>query len=358
MYGFVGKNYASGFDTWTVFAESLTETDMLLRNPGKFFTNILHNPYESMVEYWNYFQINVFYKVVGVWNLFSGRNYYINALFFSFFTLYGYAFFIRIYRLYRPDATRLIILSWALLPGFIFWGSGMYKEGIIFAAISTAVYGSIKMFDERRYLIVTIAGVLVLGLIRAYTLFLLIPFLAALVAYTIGNRNTSKRRLWGYLLGVPLLLFAIAELTGVYSIPSSVAATRDAFLKLNGNSLLSPEPIAAQWSALLSKAPEALSYSLIRPYPSEAMQSIYYFAEASQTIIVLLLFLFWLLRKGWKQETGNAAVMLIIFALFSLTVIGLTVPFLGAIVRYKSIYLPFIVTPLVLAVMPEKIRTK
>lgn len=358
MYGYVGKNYTAGFDTWTVFSESLKETDLLLHNPGKFLTNIFHNPYDSITQYWNYFQMNVFYKIVGIWNLFSGRNYYVNVLFFTFFTMYGYAFFIRIYRLYRPDASNLIILSWVLLPGFLFWGSGMYKEGLIFSGISATVYGAVKIFEERRYILVALVGIMTLGLIRAYTLMLLVPFLAALVALTAASRKASSWKTPAFLVGVPILIFAFAEIAGIYHIPASVSATRDAFLQLRGNSLLNPEPIAPVWTDVLKRVPEALSYGILRPSPPEALKSIFYLAEALQTIIVLTILAIWIIRRGWKQPISQPALMLAVFALFSLVVIGLTVPFLGAIVRYKSIYLPFLVTPLLLAIVPEKIRTK
>lgn len=363
IYGYIGGGlYHITFDTWTVFKASLPETDMLLKHPGTFFAELVQDPNANLevpgpITFWRSFQANYFIKVMAVLNLFSSRNYYINALFFSFFTLYGYAFFLRLFLLFRPDAKRIILLSSLLIPGFLFWGSGMYKEGLNFSGICMLVYGCVMVFRKAKYGWIILAGILLLGPIRTYSLILLSPFLL----YYIGWRLLRKENQHGFLAGLLLFLglfFTLVTLLGFYDFTGELAQKRSEFLLLKGNSLLDSRELAPAMGDVLARIPAALEYTLMRPYPWEAFKQLFYFPAALEVLAILLLLIVWIRRKGWKTGYPDYVVLLATFALFNLIVIGLTVPFLGAIVRYKSIYLPFLITPVAIALFTKKSKTK
>ena len=100
FYGWIGVYYgglAQMLDTWGFHTNSIAEYKLLFSNPGEYFTNLFHNPYQGGVEkflgikdsYWNDAKGNFFIKFLSVFNIFSQGYYYINVIFYSFVTLFG-----------------------------------------------------------------------------------------------------------------------------------------------------------------------------------------------------------------------------------------------------------------------------
>ena len=100
FYGWIGLYYgglAQMSDTWGFHQNSIAEYNLLKTDPGEYFTNLFHNPYEGGFEkffnaddsYWNDLKANSFIKVLSIFNILSFGHYYVNVVFYSFITLYG-----------------------------------------------------------------------------------------------------------------------------------------------------------------------------------------------------------------------------------------------------------------------------
>ncbi|MGV3765554.1 MAG: hypothetical protein ACO1NW_05470 [Chitinophagaceae bacterium] len=360
-YGYIGGPlYDYRFDTWQLYKESLIETDLLLRDPKAFVVSLFQygggQAFFSLstgMNFINNFQFNFHYKVVAIFNLFSGRNYYVNTIFFSFFTFYGLVCFIRLVRHYFPDPARLLLLAAVLLPGFAFWGNGMYKEGWVFTGIAACLYGAERFHDGARYGWLLLAGFFLLLVTRMFTVLMFTPFLLYYLSWKKWRFVQRPLPLFLALLGILLLL---ASWLGWYHLPADIAGKRSEFLLLKGESLLDARALEATWQSVLAYVPRALGNTLLRPFPWEVAGKPVYLPSALEIILLEMVFLYWIVKKGWRISVPVPFQLMFAFAFLNFIVIGWTVPFLGAIVRYRSIYLPFVVVPLIFAAFEKKIN--
>jgi hypothetical protein len=141
-------NYEQSADTWKFFFDSESDTALLFHDPVRYFTSIIDNPYDrdyrhlfsSVNSYWNDLKHNYMVKIVSVFNVFTGSRYYVNVIFYSFLTFFGPIAFIRVMNDVFPNRKLLITCGTFLLPSFLFWSSGIHKDGLIFTYISLITF--------------------------------------------------------------------------------------------------------------------------------------------------------------------------------------------------------------------------
>ena len=93
--------------------------------------------------------------------------------------------------------------------------------------------------------------------------------------------------------------------------------------------------------SFLMNTPHALSSTTLRPHPGD-VKHILSMAAASETAFSFAsLFLIFILANKWSKDRLPLIWFCIFFSFSFLLSIGFTVNFLGAIVRYRSIILPF-----------------
>lgn len=368
FYGWIGVYYgqlAQMVDTWAYHHESIKEQQLLLQHPGTFFTNLFTATYahgyggflSSQNSWWNDLQSNMFVKLLAVFNIASFQNYYINVIFFSFITLFGTVALFRVMNNYFADSKLEVILATFLLPSFLYWTSGIHKDGIIFLGfmlIIYAVYFGLKR-DRLpfRYVLSIFFGLLVLLVFRNYLLLVVIP---ALIAWFIAAHSKAKPALiFGsvYLLSF-ILFFSLKYISPSLDFPQAVVAKQQEFLKLKGGSFVPVEALKPDLLNFLSNAPFALNLTVIRPYPSD-VKHLLSLAAAVEINFFLLLFIIFLF---WRKSSISLSPFMLFCIFFSFTgflVIGYTVSFLGAIVRYRSIFLPFIIIPIIAKINWSKV---
>ena len=101
--------------------------------------------------------------------------------------------------------------------------------------------------------------------------------------------------------------------------------------------------------------PQAFALSTVRPYPSDVHHLLSLAAAAEIDFLVLIFFVFLVWPK--KGHFQNPFLVFCLFFSFSvLMMIGYSVDVLGAIVRYRSIVLSFLVVPMVAKINWEKLN--
>ena len=146
--GYINIYYYQGTDTASFQQEGIAEYHLLFHNTSEYFTNIFHsnhnNSYSGFLEssdsYWNDTRSNLIVKMLSVFNIFSGKNFYINTLFYNFFIFFGavglYKVFIKIF----PSYSFVLIACIFLLPSVIYFTSGIHRDGLIFLSLSMLMY--------------------------------------------------------------------------------------------------------------------------------------------------------------------------------------------------------------------------
>ncbi|MES2881182.1 MAG: hypothetical protein V4676_03470, partial [Bacteroidota bacterium] len=151
FYGWIGVYYwqmAQMVDTWSYHYESLQESALLRSDPVTFFTSLFKNSYEdgytnflvTKNSWWNDLKATFFIKLLAIFNLLSFGNYFINIIFYSFITLFGPVAIYRVMKSVFPLRKLSILIATFLVPSFIYWTSGLHKDGLIFVGLGLVVY--------------------------------------------------------------------------------------------------------------------------------------------------------------------------------------------------------------------------
>jgi hypothetical protein len=360
FYGWIGVYYgemAQMIDTWAYHVESLQEYALLKSHPIDFVTSLFHSSYDNGYgnfltthnSFWNDVKANFLIKIMAVFHLFSFGHYYVNVIFYSFITLFGPIAIFRVMTDIYPGRKMIILMATFLLPSFLYWTSGLHKEGLIFSGLSMMLYHLYFGFKENRFSLRRILSIF-LGFIIVLILrnFLILTVLPPLFAWFLSRKMPFKAlTTFTAVMSLAIIFFFTARyIHPSLDFPAATVVKQHEFLKLRGGSAVPVKELTPSGWSFLANLPQSISLTLIRPYPSD-VRHLLSLAAALEINFLLLLFIIYLI---WHKPIirQNAFIICCLFISFGiLLMVGYTVNILGAIVRYRSIVLPFLVVPMV-----------
>lgn len=363
--GWISQEFYPGNDYWGLNKDGLVEYKMLINDPATFFSNIFYSPYENKYagifnavgSYWNDLRDNIILKILGVCNLFSRGNYYINSLFFNFFGFFGPVALFRVFSVILKNNYRAVLIGCFLLPSTLYFSSGLHKDLIVFTLIGLFFYAlyfiAVKQASKKKWalLLVSLLG---LFLMRNFIVIALIP---ALLAYFISAKKAGSAFaifVSVYLIGF-FLLFISQKIVPSFQPLKLITQRQSDFNDLPVAATQLPviklEPTV---SSLVKNAGQAFDHSFLRPYVWDTKSS-YLLLLAVEMIIYELLIFVVLLRYRATLKINQPFILLGFFFAFSMIMlIGYVIPNAGSVVRYRSLYLPFLLTPFLYAIRPKQ----
>ncbi len=351
-------NYQQSADSWKFFFDAEKDTRILYQNPARYFLSIFDNPYgheyrhlfSSVNSYWNDLKHTYMVKIVSLFNVFSGSRYYVNVIFYSFFTFFGPIAFIRVMNDVFPGKNLLITCSTFLFPSFLFWSSGIHKDGLVFTYLSLLVFVMYFALKNKQLNFRNIALVLLLLLaifpVRNHVVLACVP---GLFAWWIAERFFTKNKWIAFALVTVIgttVFFSAKYVHPKLDLPVSITLRNKEFIKLGGNSFLPQRKLYANFSSFMQNAPQALNHALVRPYITE-FQSPFYIICAIEILFIWLLVSVWFFRYNANPYKHTVVMFLFLVSMVLLLLTGYIVPQLGAIVRYRAIFFPFILVPII-----------
>jgi len=361
------SEHAPSMDTWLYHHEALIEYHLLFDNPIAYFTNIFQSGYEHTYQgvlqfhdsFWNDLKTNLMVKFVSVLHFTSGGKYYINVIIYNFLVFFGCIGLFRVFKQIFPADNFLIITGVFLLPSALLFSSTIHKEGLIMAAIGMLFFSLFNIFVSRKITIKKLTAIffslLVLFLFRSYLLLLLLPGLAA---WFVGVRyKYNVVLITSIIYAVFLLLFFnFQRIVPAVNLPLLVVQKQADFFGLEiARSYVITSQLSPNAGSFLNNLPQAFAHSLGRPFLTDYKLSaplIFFAVELLFYQLLLVLFVFF--RKQ-SLKMNSFLSFSIIFSLSVLLIIGYTVPVIWAIIRYRSIYLPFLLIPLLCTINWGKI---
>jgi hypothetical protein len=340
-------------DTWRYFISSKGETDWLLRDPVGFIKNLFSygynkpgNIFSGENSYWNDLKSTAFIKMMAVFNVFTAKNYYADLVFFNFIFFFGPIAFFRLMMHYYPQKKWLLLSSVFMLPSFLFWCSGVHKDGIVFSAMAVSIYIFNLQLQQRKlnlkYILSIIFCFAVLFAFRNFLLFLLIP---AMCVWFLASRMQERK--WSIFIGIYaaglILFFISAHIPFSPDMPQYVINKQGEFKALPGNSSVDIPLLEPTLKSFAHFFPAAIDMAFLRPHFSEA-KSVSYIAATLENIFLILLIISCFFLRDKKMSFFSVNIFLLFYGLNVLFLMGYTVTFSGAIVRYKSVVLPLLVT--------------
>ncbi|HRP31611.1 MAG TPA: hypothetical protein PKV73_06955 [Agriterribacter sp.] len=362
VYGYLYAHVFETSDSWLYFRESLAEYQKLLKQPLAFFTSGLH--FNNAGDFfsssddaaWSNAGENLLIKLLAIFNVFSGGNYYVNVVLFNAFSFYGLYRLFLVTAAYSPKNKLLLFGILFFLPSCLYWNSGIDKDGLILfftgQLIFTANAGIRGKVTVKGWAIALISF-LFIYLFRNVNAVLLLP---ALAAWWLSAKIVRKPWLvFTGLYGVCILFFFLsAHFRPVFNLPLRLAEKQHQFLALKANTVLPLTPLEPTTASYVRVFPEAVNHVLLRPYISE-IKSPFHFMAFMELLLILFVIIVAIKRSGKHllQQIGQPYYLFLLFvAISGLLLIGYTVPFPGAIVRYKALYIIFLLLPLCCYVKP------
>ncbi|MEP6684727.1 MAG: hypothetical protein ABJA35_15760 [Parafilimonas sp.] len=363
MYGFFYSQpaYLQTSDTWKYFNLSKPETDWLLKNPIAFIKDIFSYSYQSSGNlfiahnsYWNNLKDNLIIKILAVINVFTLKNYYADVIFFNFFFFIGCIAFYRLIK-EKIAANKYVLTVFVFcIPSFLFWCSGVHKDGLVFTAISLCIFYFNEWMKRKRLPVKTIIAfffsMLLLFALRNFVLFLLMP---ALLTWYLCQRYPQKKifiitSIYGLII---IAFFTSGFINHNVDFLAYTINKQNEFKALGGNSQLKLPQLNSTIGSFMQFFPVAIDIAFFRPHITETSNPLYLPAIAENlfiyTLIIYSFYQYFSKKKFQVTETAKTFfIFCFAFAISNLLMMGYTVSLTGAIVRYKSFVLPFMIAPL------------
>jgi hypothetical protein len=229
-----------------------------------------------------------------------------------------------------------------LFPSAFFFTSVVLKEGIelcLMAAILPIVIHGIKSFNFWRTLLLF----LLTALLFFFKYLIAATFFAALGLYWLYKKFPNRKLL---ITAACSLLFVIfffgaSNLHVSLNLPQYIINRRAEFQTLEANSALPMRNLKPTPVSFAAALPETLNHVLFKPMPGEGGKLTYLVFSAEMLFFwVFMLFLMVRACKRSVNMPGPEALAFFLFAMINLLIIGYTITNIGAITRYRSIFLP------------------
>ena len=354
------KFYPQGNDYWGLNDAGWKEYHLLMADPKKFFTEIFVSPYQngydgffnSIGSYWNDLKNTLIGKLLAFCNILSRGNYYINSIFFNFAGFLGHMALYRVFADIYKGKKWPVIIGCFLLPSTLYFSAGIHKDLIVFSMLGLycyALYFSLKNKLTAGYLITALLSFVVLLFIRNFVAMAIIP---ATMAYIIAARKKWNRYIVFaavYSIGFIMLLLLQIVKPSVQPLEVITQKQRDFFDLPIASSQLNTHVLEPNIQGFVRNAPQAIDHALLRPYVWEPITTFLVPLSIELFIYELLfiLMLFWY-RKNQLETPFILFGLMICLPMLLLT--GYIVPNIGSIVRYRSLYLPFLITPILCSI--------
>jgi hypothetical protein len=347
----------------------LREYDNLLHHPIIFFTDSLPSAYAnnlgeffgSQNSFWNDLRNNILIKTIGVLNIFSKGNYYINSLFFNFVCFLGHVALFRVFKHIYPKQHWAIIVGCFLLPSTLYFTSLIGKDMIVFTALGIfcyALYFSLVYGFSKKHVTYLLVSFICILLMRNFIAIILLP--CSLALYISCRYKIKPIKVFG-----TFFLLAFAGIILFQFLPEKhdplkiVVEKQQAFFALGvAKSQYQNDTLQPTIKSFVKAAPTALRHSFFSPYPAE-FNNIYLNTFAVEIILYLLLFLLMFIFRNKNTINFNLK-SFIYFGLFFTFLIylftGYITPNAGTLIRYRSIYIPLCILPVLCTINWKRIK--
>ena len=355
VYGYIFLKFYQGDDTWMYHRGSLTEYQKLIHHPINFMKDFLPYPaFKASKNFWQgmqfYFQDLEYWvmsKLLGLFNIFSRGNYYINVLFFDFIAATGLLLLYKLLLDFFPGNNKILMAALFFLPLTTFWLSGIRAEGLLLLFIAIMLYYTSKWFSMQKkiYLIYIMLGLMGCAIFRSQ---LLIVFIPAFFCMTISWNNPKKSI---YYFGAAYILCIVVFFCSILISPKKnlsipIISRQQEFFRLHGNTSFKLDSLEPSAASFIKIFPQAFSNTFLRPYIWEAKGFLQLLTALDIIFLWALLLIAIFFHKKNRKAIFQSPLLLLMafFGISQIILIGYIVPFPGAIIRYKSIPELFLLT--------------
>ncbi|MEO8146706.1 MAG: hypothetical protein ABI723_03660 [Bacteroidia bacterium] len=290
----------------------------------------------------------------------SFGNFYIHIISMCFITFYGLTCIFRLFASEVKGKYFGIFCAVFFMPSVVFWGSGVLKDGVILFATGLFLYNFNRLLNNSAHLknkIFFALGLLLMMFVKVYVLAIMIPGLVMLLIVKRRPQwNLNKLRYWTivYLL-YGLSVYCLQFISGI-NVVELISLKQHQFMSLAtavGSGSLVSMPELSDTQSIVAGIPHALYNMFFQPFFWN--KSLVIFIAGLENIFILVVSVICISKINRQNFYSTPWFFFSLFFLFILyCLIGLIVPVAGALVRYKTIALPFLAIMLVILIDKNK----
>ena len=284
-------------------------------------------------------------RINAVLHILSFGNYFLHALIFIFLSFLGLFSLAKLFYAISGSKIKAFAASF-LIPSVFFWSSGVLKEALLIFALGIFCWAVYKLAIAFSWstLCLLIIGFWLLSSLKIYVLFALLP--ATLIWFLWMKFHHFWKVFFTFLIGGALVYFVALVIHPSFDFISLLVGKQHDFINLAktfhaGSSIQMDYLENNSWS-ILKAIPLALLHVFTLPWFSQVKSPLYLFSIFENLIFFSLIPLSIFYFEKPNKSSIKFIVFSIIFILTLFTIIGLTTPVIGALVRYKMPALPFL----------------
>ena len=321
-----------------------------------YFINMNHwdNSYESVITN----ESRVIIKLSSIFNIINNNVYAVNVLLFTLIGFIGNILILKaIDRIHPIKHFSYVFWSIMLFPSIFLWTSGILKEPIIFFGLGLLFYGIGNYYhtkkDLKKHILIIIIGLIILLKTKLYIFCCIAPSIVLLSLSLFFNKKASIISM----IALPIILAIISFLhfsESNYDIINIISLKQQDFTNLatynRAGSYFELPKINNHFFNFIISLPLGFINGLFRPFPLDINKLIHLLPFIENTLIYgALVYVVYIKTKSQTRLHKNAVILLFSatsFIILLYTLIGLTTPVIGAMVRYKipaTLFLIFII---------------
>jgi len=364
--------YYRGGDTIVYYKTAIAYCNLILQSPFEGLAITLSN---NSIENFSFFTPETGYPVRHIFNdsatlmvskiaipflLLSFKSYLIGSLLISFIS---YLSIWQLFKLFRhlTNNKQISMLSTLFVPSILFWGSGISKDTITFAATCYFVYGAYWIIIRRKFkLMIVILSAISLWLIITIKPYIFLVLFPGTLVWIFFNSIQSIKNKFIRTATVPIILVSsiiisgftlnsISSVLGEYSTDNimrkAIIAQEDLKQDYYGGNSFDIGKIEPTTAGVISKFPIATFYGFFGPTLVHVNNVVMLFSALENTVLLFLSISIFLLRnpvKTLQRLSGEPFLTFcLLFSVLFAFGIGLSSPNFGALVRFKIPLLPF-----------------
>lgn len=280
----------------------------------------------------------------------TGGSYWLSSLWLSFvsFVACWYAT-ITLSRLYQTNKYPIAI-CFLLIPSIVFWSSGILKDSLAFASLTTLVTLIIKYYKLTKLswldILLLILSTFLLFKIKHYLLIISLIFGGSLIAYSILQRMKSK---WKWVISAIILLTA---LTSTQFIHPYLNINRLSWALYENNRVINQATNENELNitienesllAVIKEIPSALHAGLFRPSILDKTPIWGWVHKIENLILTVFIFLSILIYVKERPDINWGLIGISLTCIMLLAImLSLAAPNFGTLVRYKNAFMPYL----------------
>jgi hypothetical protein len=354
------KYYPNHGDVWSYFSESLELKYYLLHNPQHFLdSHILGGSLAPIGEpnsFWGFLSYKLLFDMNVLFNFLSFDNLYINTLLFAFPV---YMSSLLLYRLFSQQfpGSQLAALTALVIPSTLYWTACIHKEGFLFFFLGLLLWNWQQMLTSATLKNGFLCALLLccVFLFRNTLVFCLLP---GLLLWTLAQKTTiPPKRLLLVTIAVIAGLVAISAMAGDrYNVFAIISQRQHQFDSMQGGSRIYFPTLYPHFTSFVQAFPYALLNGFLQPLPGAGGRLIYtcFFIEMALVWTLVLTTCSRYLRRKPTPTLPAFTFFCLALAIIGLLQTGYTIPFAGSIIRYRSLFLPFLLAPFLYSLRPQK----